>query len=602
MQKAELILVKLNQKSQSDKSFKFRRLYRNLYKPDFYLYAYSLMYSKPGNMTKGSDGKTIDGFSRNWITETIEQLKYERYNPTPVRRVFIPKKNGKMRPLGIPSIKDKLVQMILKEILEAIYEPLFSNNSHGFRPNRSCQTALHQIKRRFSGASWIIEGDIKGFFDNINHKILIDILKEKIEDGRVIELIKKFLKAGYMQDGIKYESITGAPQGGIISPVLSNIYLHNLDNYMEKLILKYRKGKVRKRNPAYKSLTDKRYYRLKKGRIEEANEILKQILKTPCLNPMDSDFVRIKYVRYADDFVVGIWGSKELAKQIRDGIAKFLNETLNIELSMGKTLITNILKDKTRFLGYEFHKAKDDSKIIKDSTGKLRRSINGIIQLRVPRDVINSKIKQFSRNGKPIHRSDRVNMPIIKIIKTYNSEIRGLYNYYRLAYNVGGQMGRFKHYHYFSLIKTICRKKKLSMKEVFSKYGIIVPRKKGTGTKNVIGMRYKAKNETKTQLYFNDSLKRIKYPFEYNTHIETGKVIGKPYCELIARLQKGQCEMCKNENIVGDLVVHHVKKLELLNAIKDENIIPDWIKLMKKLRRKTLVVCTNCHDNIHKCK
>ncbi|HWR25666.1 MAG TPA: group II intron reverse transcriptase/maturase [Methanosarcina sp.] len=600
MQKAELVLAMLNQTSKKDRTFKFQRVYRNLFNPDFYLYAYSRIYNNEGNMTEGTDKKTIDGFNKNWIDDIIEQLKYEKYTPASVRRVYIPKKNGKMRPLGIPSFKDKLIQEVIREILEAIYEPIFLDNSHGFRPDRSCQTALYQIKRNGTGTSWIIEGDIKSFFDTINHEILLSILKQKIDDNRFIELIRRLLKSGYVSDGITYNTITGTPQGGIVSPILANIYLHDFDLYMEKLIQEYTKGKERRPNKEYKSLRDKCYYRRKIDNMKENDEFFKQLSRMPSKDPLDPNFVRVRYYRYADDFVVLIIGSLETAEQIREKIREYLKEKLQLELNMDKTLITNILTDKARFLGYEINKAKDDSHMIRDSMGRKKRCINGTIQLSVPVKVIGAKIKEFTRNGKPFHRNDRINLPVFRILNKYNAEMRGLYNFYRMAYNVGNLLHKFKYYHYFSLLNTICNKENISIMKLLDKYGITVKRKLGTGSKRIFGIRYETKKVTKVLTYFDNPIIRIDKPLNYDVDFDAGNISGKPYCELIVRLNKSECELCQKKIEEKEIVVHHVRNLTAELEKYENNKSPKWLKVMEKMRRKTLVVCCNCHDEIHK--
>jgi len=216
MQNANAILSILNQKSVRNKQYVFDRLYRNMFNPDFFMEAYRKMYAKPGNMTAGTDGKTIDGFKKSKVDELIAKLRNEQYYPTPVRRVYIPKKNSKKkRPLGIPSFEDKLVQEVVRKMLDAIYEPIFLETSHGFRPNRSCQTALHQIKSTCRGTKWVVEGDITGCFDNVDHDILLQILSRKISDGRFLELIRRFLKAGYFEFHQVKNSLSGVPQGGL---------------------------------------------------------------------------------------------------------------------------------------------------------------------------------------------------------------------------------------------------------------------------------------------------------------------------------------------------------------------------------------------------
>ena len=229
------ILTKLQENSQKNQDEVFTRLYRYLLRPDIYFIAYQHLYSNKGAGTKGVNDDTADGFSEQYVTAIIEALRTGSYEPKPVRRTYIQKKNGKLRPLGLPVFADKLVQEAIRMILEAIYEPIFSIYSHGFRPGRSCHTALAMIKHEFTGAKWFIEGDIKGCFDNIDHSTLIDVLNRKIKDARFLNLIRMFLKAGYMEDWNFHETYSGCPQGGIISPILANIYLNELDRYIMQL-------------------------------------------------------------------------------------------------------------------------------------------------------------------------------------------------------------------------------------------------------------------------------------------------------------------------------------------------------------------------------
>lgn len=543
MQKAELVLSMLNQKSKSDSTFKFRRLYRNLFNMDFYLNAYAKIYSKEGNMTEGVDGKTIDGFGLQKAYKLIEQMKYERYNPQPVRRKYIQKKSGKLRPLGIPTTEDKLVQEVIRQILEAIYEPQFSNDSHGFRPNRSCHTTLYQIKNTCNGSAWIIEGDIKGFFDNINHDILIELVKQKIEDERFINLIRKFLKAGIMEEGKIRNSITGTPQGGIISPLLANIYLNELDKYMKQVKSENEIGKCRKITKEYNKLSSTRTRRKTEGKYLEADEVLKQMYKMQAKDPMDSNYRRVKYIRYADDFVVLIHGSKRIAEEIRDNIAQFLKVRLKLELNLEKTLVTNLLKDKAYFLGYEITKAQSYTKMTVNTNGRRQRSINGQIQLLVPRKIIRKKIKQFSKNGKPAYINERIPLPVTEMIAVYNAEIRGLFNYYSIANNVSKRLSELKYYHYFSLAKTLAKKYKISVKKVIRKFRIPVKRKDGTGTINIIGVKYSNKTGEKIMTYFNKSMKRKYEPIKEEIYFGTIKTNYKN--ELIRRLLYNVCELCK---------------------------------------------------------
>ncbi len=242
MRNSENVLNILSEHS-TDSDYKYERLYRNLFNEQMFYTAYQRIYAKQGNMISGTDGKTIDQMSTQRIDSLIVSLKNETYKSHPAKRMYIPKKNGKKRPLGIPSFEDKLVQEVTRMILEAIYEGYFEYASHGFRPNKSCHTALTHIQKTFSGTKWLIEGNIKGFFDNINHEVLIKTLKERIVDERFICLIRKFLNARYMEDWKFHKTYSGTPQGGLISPILANIYLDKFDMTIAQMIKKLRKGK-----------------------------------------------------------------------------------------------------------------------------------------------------------------------------------------------------------------------------------------------------------------------------------------------------------------------------------------------------------------------
>lgn len=200
--------------------------------------AYERIKSEPGNMTPGTDSETLDGFSMDEINKLVREMKTEKYQCKPVRRTYIPKSNGKLRKLGIPSVRDKVVQEVVRMILEAVYdsphESYFKDASHGFRRERSCHSALRDIQRRWTGVTWFLEGDIQNCFDDIDHEQLIEIIREKIKDERFINLIRKLLNAGYQDlDEVRKVSLAGTPQGGIVSPILANIYLHKLDEFVE---------------------------------------------------------------------------------------------------------------------------------------------------------------------------------------------------------------------------------------------------------------------------------------------------------------------------------------------------------------------------------
>ena len=395
MRNPKNVLESLTSKAAS-KDYHYQRLYRNLYNPAFYLLAYERIQAKPGNMTAGSDGKTIDGMSMKRIEALIQKLRDFSYQPKPARRTYIPKANGKTRPLGIPSFDDKLVQEVVRMILESIYEPTFHVTSHGFRPKRSCHTALQYIKRNYTGVKWFVEGDIKGCFDNVDHHVLVQILRRRIADEHFIGLIWKFLKAGYMENWVYYNTYSGTPQGSLISPILANIYLNELDVFMAEYSKSFNCGTKRKINPAYKKPLDVRrgkqeWLKRNEAKIseEKRREVMAQIQglnsqlrSIPYSDPMDTEYRRVVYVRYADDFLIGVIGSKEDARQVKSDVGAFIKEHLHLEMSPEKTLITHG-SDFAHFLGYLITVSREQNST-RTKTGFTRRTYVGKVKLYVP--------------------------------------------------------------------------------------------------------------------------------------------------------------------------------------------------------------------------
>ena len=464
MRSPERVLESLRSKA-CNKNYVYERLYRNLYNSEMFLLAYRNIYAKQGNMTEGTDGKTIDGMSINRIDQLIASLKDHSYQPNPARRTYIAKSNNptKKRPLGIPSFDDKLVQEVIRMLLESIYEDTFSTHSHGFRPNRSCHTALGEVKKQFTGTKWFIEGDIRGCFDNVDHSILIGLLRRRIKDEHFLGLIWKLLKTGYMEDWVYHNTYSGTPQGSIMSPILANIYLHELDDFMDRLAEKFNAGTKRRRTTEYqKHVGHLQYLRDRKygnGRWEnltteqkekaraEMNATRTQMMRVQAADPMDDGFRRIVYVRYADDFLVGVIGSKQDAENTKEAIGTFLMENLRLEMSSEKTLITHA-KDKARFLSYDVFVCEEQTPR-KDQRGFTRRAMGGKVMLYVPKEkwlnkllsydalkIYNDATANNKEIWKPVHRKRLLHLDDLEILKQYNAEIRGLYNYYRIANNV----------------------------------------------------------------------------------------------------------------------------------------------------------------------
>ena len=593
MEKSERVLKALSDHSQSS-DYKYERLFSE----EMFAVAYQRIYAKQGNMTPGTDGKTIDEMSLERIERLIVSLKDESYQPHPARRVYIPKKNGKKRPLGIPSFEDKLVQEVVRLLLEAIYEGHFEGTSHGFRPHRSCHTALGMIQKSFAGAKWFIEGDIKGFFDNIDHNVLISILRERISDERFLRLIRKFLNAGYVEDWKYNKTYSGTPQGGIISPMLANIYLDKFDKYIKEYAAKFRKGDRRSINPEYWRLNNKKNWlkkklqktsdeQIRKSYLYEIAQLSKQMLSTPHKDAMDADFRRMQYVRYADDFLISVIGSKSECETIKADITQFMREQLKLELSDEKTLITHA-QDKAKFLGYEIFIRKSDA-VKRNKDGVLKRDFNGAVVLTLNSAVIQKKLTEYNalevRNidGKDIWWSKpRRYMTPMKpedILAQYNAETRGLYNYYSLAANVSKECASFAFIMKMSMFKTLGWKLNTSARKVRQKY---------QKDKDFVIPYNDAKGKQKYRVFYNEGFKKRNAQFDVD-YDKLPQTMYVPYPSLVERLKDGRCELCGKE---GKVVMHHVRTL---TKLKGNN---EWEKLMLKRHRKTLVVCEDCNSMI----
>jgi group II intron reverse transcriptase/maturase len=584
MRNAETVLSVIRDRGNRD--LPLDDVYRQLFNPNLYLLAYSRIYKNNGAMTQGVTSETADGMSIKKIENLIEEIRYERFRWTPVRRINIPKKNGKTRPLGIPSWKDKLVQEVIRLILEAYYEPKFSSNSHGFRPNCGCHTALTEINRAWHGTKWFIEGDIRGCFDNIDHKILMSILREKIQDNRFLRLIENLLKAGYCEQWKYYSTLSGTPQGSIVSPILANIYLDKFDKFIEQaLIPEYTIGKRRAKNPEYTKLQKLAWYYRKHGQIEKAHQLEIEYQKMPSKDVHDPKYRRLHYLRYADDFLLGFIGSLQEAREIKEKLKVFLAEQLQLELSPEKTLITHAKNEVANFLGYEILVQHSNNK---HTNGK--RSINGIVAARIPASFIEEKCAPYMKNGKPTHRPELINDDDFTIVNIYQSEFRGYVQFYSLAQNIAW-LRKLQWVMWSSLMKTLACKHKTSVAKICAKYYKTV--KLPHGLRKCVEITVLRDGKKPLLARFGGiQLKR-----NLKTTIEDLPTKRKPPFknELIKRLLADECEIC---GATGDIEVHHIRALKDLK-IKGRKDLPLWMQVMSARRRKTLMVCPQCHDAIH---
>lgn len=574
------------------RNLKLERVYRELYDVDRFLACYGRLYPNDGAMTPGTTEETVDGMKEEKIKQIIQSLKDGSFEWTPAKRVYIPKKNGKKRPLGLPTWTDKLVQDVIRSILEPYYETKFHNSSHGFRPNRGCHTALQACKKQFIGAVWFIEGDIKGCFDNINHEKLISILEESIDDPRFIRLIKDMLEAGYLEEWQYHATHSGTPQGGVISPLLANIYMHKLDEYVENTLKTiYNKGKVRKRNVKYNSIV----HAMKKAKRRDDMETWKMLQQeqrqTPYGMQDDPDYRRLSYVRYADDFILSFIGPKEEAKDIKDNLKQFLKETLMLEMSDEKTLITHAKTEKARFLGYDIKVIQDNGQISTGSNalGKHnKRAINGKIRLEMPTEKVREITKRFMEKGEIVHSKRELSNDDFSIVTYYGAVYRGVANYYCMAHDRAKKMTQVQYVMETSMLKTLANKHQTSVAQEAKRHKVWLETPQGKRKAFQVQIQRPGKKPL-TATFGGFSLAREDKPINDKT-IQWWK---SSRTEILDRMLANQCEYCGKET---KCEVHHIKKLSEL--LKKKNLA-GWKKMMAMRKRKTLVLCPECHDKLH---
>lgn len=598
----------LYQKSQNGEVFE--NLMDLILSRDNILLAYRNIKANKGSYTAGTDKKNITDIGSQTPDDVVKRVRFivtgseHGYRPKPVRRKDIPKPNGKTRPLGIPCIWDRLIQQCIKQIMEPICEAKFCNNSYGFRPNRSVEHAINRTYTmlQMMNLHYVIEFDIKGFFDNVNHsKLIRQIWSLGIHDKTLIFIIKRILTAPIkMPDNTTVLPNKGTPQGGIISPILANIYLDKFDKYVNEYVRKFKKGKKHMRTKEYR----RNEVELSKARIALKNanddcerenaiarirQLEKERVNIPPSDPMDNNYARLVYVRYADDWLCGVIGSKEDCKKIKEDFKNFLKEQLQLELSEEKTLITNAQKS-AKFLSYEI-RVRHSNLTKRDKTGKLVRNYTGRIVLEVSSDTIRKHLidtgamKLIYHNGKEIWKPKAIyrlkNCDDLEILDYYNSMIRGFYNYYCIANN-SSIINSYKYIMEYSMYKTYGTKYRTSISKVIGKFR--------AGKDFAVKFR-NSKGVEKMRVFYNEGFKRQKKAFQSNADLVPNTIKYFSSTKLIDRIKARECELCGKTNT--PIEIHHVHRL------KDLQGKTFWEALMIARNRKTIALCRECHKKLH---
>lgn len=579
----------IRHKSKNNSEWIHEDIFRILRKEDIWIAAYEKIKSNKGSLTPGITKETLDGMSLERLKRLQEEVVSETYQFKAVKEIEIPKPDGRKRPLGLPTANDKIVQEVVRMILDAIYEPLFAEESFGFRQGKGTHDALHYVENKFRWTDFVVEGDIKEAYPTIDHNILYEILRKRINDGRFLNLIRKLLKCGILKNGIFSRSSFGVPQGSIVSPILANIYYHELDLWVKERATYYGKVRSPQRNKDYKRLSyqigkignklkglDKRSEEYKQL-VRELKKLKKERFQTPSLA---SPAIQVEYVRYADDWMIGISGSKQLAYQLKEEVRIFLEEKLKQTLHPTKTKITDLRAGKAKFLGYDIYLPKEGriSKYTGSGTRTTRRT-NPKLRMDLPLDSVLKRMEErgyiaATTNGhRPTSKAGYTTLEDIVIVDHFQKVWKGIENYYAGCTN----LSRLQYVHYLlrmSCAMTLAHRHRSSSKKIFRKHGKALTVKKRERTKSFPYRNHWSLNDRR---WF--SQRQLVDPFTIYANRVSRSTLGRP------------CRVCHSKE---QIEMHHVRHIR-----KEGVRYGGFHKEMSLLNRKQIPLCRECHRKVH---
>nr|YP_009686222.1 putative reverse transcriptase and intron maturase [Halamphora calidilacuna]QDR25075.1 putative reverse transcriptase and intron maturase [Halamphora calidilacuna] len=582
--------------SQKDKKWIHRDIFRILNKDEIWILAYENIKGNKGALTPGSTSETLDGLSLQRVMNLKNEVCSEKYKFKPVKRIYIPKTDGRRRPLGLPTVNDKIVQEVIRIILEAIYEPVFVEESFGFRSGLGCHDALHHVEQKFRWIDYVIEGDIENAYPTIDHHILVNILEKRIKDSRFIRLIWKLLKCGIIEENQEIWLKTGVPQGSIVSPILANIYYQELDEHIQELKMKYETPKSeqnKQKNPAYKYFEHKIAKVTEKLRSHEpqsperkqlAKELKQLRAERLTVNSLKNKTIRVEYVRYADDWMVGVSGNRKLAQTIKEDISEFMIHSLKQKIHPYKTKVTDLRQGNVHFLGYDIFLPRN--RPISSYKGKGVKTIRrGQPQLRfdVPVNKITKRytergyLKQKPKGVRPISRSFYTVLEDHVIVSHYRSIWLGLLNYYSGCTN----RGRLQYIHYLlhmSCAMTLGHRHRMSCSKIFKKHGKTL-KVKISDTDKTVSFPYKTSWRLKERKWLRG--KKVNLP----TYSYMKNLVSRSSLEL-------PCAIC--DSTEAPIEMHHVKHVR-----KNGYRYKGFHQQMTLLNRKQIPLCKDCHQKVH---